>query len=131
MRGDRLLESRDRDGFQPVFNGKDWTGWAGPVDNYEIVDGTLKCKPEQGGTIFTKKEYGDFAARLEIRLPAGGNNGLAIRYPGDGDTAYVGMCEIQMLDNEDSEVRDARSTAVPRIDLRDDPGRARLPASRR
>ena len=87
--GRRLLESRDREGFQPVFNGKDWTGWAGPVDNYQIVDGTIKCKPEQGGTIFTKKEYGDFAARLEIRLPPGGNNGLAIRYPGDGDTAYV------------------------------------------
>ncbi len=99
--GRRLLESRDREGFQRVFNGKDWTGWAGPVDHYEIVDGSIKCKPEQGGTIFTKKEYGDFAARLEIRLPAGGNNGLAIRYPGDGDTAYVGMCEIQTLDNED------------------------------
>jgi len=99
--GRRLLESRDREGFQPVFNGKDWTGWAGPVDNYQIVDGTIKCKPEQGGTIFTKKEYGDFAARLEIRLPPGGNNGLAIRYPGDGDTAYVGMCEIQTLDNDD------------------------------
>jgi 3-keto-disaccharide hydrolase len=96
----RLLESRDREGFQPVFNGKDWTGWAGPVDNYEIVDGSLKCKPEHGGTIFTQKEYRDFAARLEIRLPAGGNNGLAIRYPGEGDTAYVGMCEIQTLDNE-------------------------------
>jgi hypothetical protein len=65
------------------------------------MDGSIKCKPERGGTIFTKKEYGDFAARLEIRLPAGGNNGLAIRYPGDGDTAYVGMCEIQTLDNED------------------------------
>jgi len=99
--GRRLLESRDREGFQPVFNGKDWTGWAGPVDSYQIVDGTIKCKPEQGGTIFTKKEYGDFAARLEIRLPPGGNNGLAIRYPGDGDTAYVGMCEIQTLDNDD------------------------------
>jgi len=99
--GRRLLESRDGEGFQAVFNGKDWTGWAGPVDNYEIVDGTIRCKPKQGGTIFTKKEYGDFAARLEIRLPPGGNNGLAIRYPGDGDTAYVGMCEIQTLDNED------------------------------
>ena len=28
------------------------------------------------------------------------NNGLAIRYPGDGDTAYVGMCELQVLDND-------------------------------
>lgn len=39
-------------------------------------------------------------ARLEFQLPPGGNNGLAIRYPGTGDTAYVGMCELQVLDNE-------------------------------
>ena len=24
---------------------------------------------------------------------------MAIRYPGSGDTAYVGMCELQVLDN--------------------------------
>ena len=24
---------------------------------------------------------------------------MAIRYPGNGDTAYVGMCELQVLDN--------------------------------
>ena len=38
-------------------------------------------------------------ARLEFKLPPGGNNGLAIRYPGQGDTAYVGMCELQVLDD--------------------------------
>src|SRR5204863_8288889 len=27
------------------------------------------------------------------------NNGLAIRYPGTGDTAYNGMCELQILDD--------------------------------
>ncbi len=32
-------------------------------------------------------------------MPKGGNNGLAIRYPGHGDTAYDGMCEIQVLDD--------------------------------
>jgi hypothetical protein len=57
------------------------------------------CKPEQGGTIYYNKELTDFAARLEFRLPPGGNNGLAIRYPGEGDTAYVGMCELQILDD--------------------------------
>ena len=39
-------------------------------------------------------------ARLEFKLPPGGNNGLAIRYPGSGDTAYVGMCELQVLDDQ-------------------------------
>jgi hypothetical protein len=37
---------------------------------------------------------------MEILIPPGGNNGLAIRYPGTGDTAYVGMCELQVLDSE-------------------------------
>ena len=77
-----------RRGIRAVFNGKDFTGWAGPVEKYEVRDGAIVCKPGKGGTIYTKDEYDDFVARLEFRLPPGGNNGLAIRYPGSGDTAY-------------------------------------------
>jgi 3-keto-disaccharide hydrolase len=94
-----LLSKKGSEGFQSVFNGKDFDGWAGPVDNYEVKDGAIVCKPHKGGTIYTKEEFSDFVARLEYRLPPGGNNGLAIRYPGSGDTAYVGMCEIQVLDD--------------------------------
>jgi hypothetical protein len=43
--------------------------------------------------------------RLEFKLPPGGNNGLAIRYPGHGDTAYEGMCELQVLDGEDAQYK--------------------------
>jgi hypothetical protein len=39
-------------------------------------------------------------ARLEFKLPPGGNNGLAIRTPGQGDPAYAAMCELQVLDSE-------------------------------
>jgi Domain of Unknown Function (DUF1080) len=90
---------RDEAGFTPIFNGRDFTGWAGAIESYEIVDGAIRCKPKQGGTIFTTKEYGDFVVRLEFKLPPAGNNGLAIRYPGEGDTAYVGMTELQVLDD--------------------------------
>ncbi len=85
--------------FKSLFNGSDLTGWAGPVANYEVVDGAIMCKKGKGGTIYTEEEFSDFVVQLEIQLPAGGNNGLAIRYPGSGDTAYVGMCELQVLDN--------------------------------
>jgi hypothetical protein len=95
-----LLATLGLKGFNLVFNGKDWTGWDGPVANYEIVDGALRCKPKAGGTIFTKETYGDFVVRFEFQLPPAGNNGLAIRYPGSGDTAYVGMTELQVLDTE-------------------------------
>ena len=95
-----MLAKKCADGFEAVFNGKDTTGWAGPVQNYEVKDGALVCKPHKGGTIFTKKQFKDFVARFEFKLPPGGNNGVAVRYPGQGDTAYVGMCELQVLDND-------------------------------
>ncbi|MBI1310854.1 DUF1080 domain-containing protein [bacterium] len=93
-----LLAGSD-DGFQSIFNGKDFEGWAGPTENYEVVDGTVRCKQGKGGTIYWNETLTDFVARLEFKVPPGGNNGLAIRYPGSGDTAYVGMCELQVLDN--------------------------------
>lgn len=101
-----LLSARGNEGFEPVFNGQDFTGWAGPTDNYEISAGVLKCKPGKGGTIYTEKVYKDFVVRFDFRLPPGGNNGLAIRYPGSGDTAYVGMCELQVLDTEHPKYKD-------------------------
>jgi hypothetical protein len=94
-----ILSKQGGKGFESVFNGKDLTGWAGPVDEYQVKDGAIMCRPGKGGTIYTRDEYADFVARVEYRLPPGGNNGLAIRYPGKGDTAYVGMCEVQVLDD--------------------------------
>jgi hypothetical protein len=94
----KLLQ-RDETGFVALFNGRDLSGWQGALDNYEVLDGAIRCKPHQGGTLFTKEQYENFVARLEFRLPAAGNNGLAIRYPGQGDPAYAGMCELQVLDS--------------------------------
>ena len=86
-------------GFKPVFNGQNLNGWEGPVNNYQVRDGAIVCKPGSGGTIYYHQPWSDFIVRFEFKLPPGGNNGLAIRYPGKGDTAYVGMCELQVLDN--------------------------------
>lgn len=94
-----LTAASQRAGFHPVFDGTDFAGWAGPIDNYEVKDGAIVCRPNKGGTIYTQEEFSDFVVRLEYKLPPGGNNGLAIRYPGHGDTAYVGMCEVQVLDD--------------------------------
>lgn len=94
------LATKATEGFQPIFDGKSLEGWAGAVDNYEVVNGSIRCKQGKGGTLHTKSEYSDFVARVEFKLPPAGNNGLAIRYPGQGDSAYTGMCELQVLDNE-------------------------------
>jgi hypothetical protein len=96
----RLLAAKADAGFKSLFNGRDLTGWTGPaLQNYEVVDGTIMCKPNQGGVLHTETMFRDFVVRLEFKLPPGGNNGLAIRYPGQGDTAYVGMTELQVLDD--------------------------------
>jgi hypothetical protein len=95
-----ILRKHGSAGFTDVFNGKDFTGWAGPLENYEVKDGAIVCRPKKGGNIYTKEEYADFAARVEYRLPPGGNNGLAIRYPGKGRPSEVAMCEVQVLDDD-------------------------------
>ena len=94
-----ILKQESEGEFKSVFNGKDLQGWFGAKENYEVANGAILCKPGKGGTLFTEAEYGDFVAQVEFRLPPGGNNGLAIRYPGNGNPAYAGMTELQVLDN--------------------------------
>lgn len=95
----RLRGNDDSAGFSSIFNGKDLSGWTGAVDGYEVSDGTLACKKGHGGNLYTEEEYADFVVRVEFNLPPGGNNGLAIRYPGEGRPAYQGMTELQVLDD--------------------------------
>jgi len=95
-----ILASRgSEEDYTDIFNGTDFTGWTGAVSNYEVKDGAIVCKQGQGGNIFTEKEYSDFVARLEFKLPPGGNNGLAVRYSGEG-RPYEGGLELQVLDSE-------------------------------
>lgn len=95
-----LLAKHGDEGFKSVFNGKSFDGWTGPLENYEVLDGAIVCKQGKGGNIHTKGEYGDHVVRLEYLLPPGGNNGLAIRYPGMGaHAATQAMCELQILDD--------------------------------
>ena len=96
-----MLAKHAPEGFQSVFNGKDFDGWAGDLGNHEIVDGAIVCKPKKGGVVFTKEQFDDFVVRLEFKTPPGGNNGLAIRHPGKGRASVDAMCEIQVLDDND------------------------------
>ena len=93
----QLLSELASEGFESIFNGKDFTGWQGSLDQYEIADGSITSL--KGGNIYTARKYSDFVFKLEFKVPPAGNNGLAIRYPGHGNPAYSGMCELQVLDN--------------------------------
>jgi hypothetical protein len=84
--------------FRPLFDGKDLNGWTGDTAGYAVEDGTLVCRQEGGGKLFTESQHADFSFRFDFKLTPGGNNGVGIRTPLEGDPAYVGM-EIQILDD--------------------------------
>jgi hypothetical protein len=98
------LFAADEPGFKPLFDGKTLNGWklvGGHGPGYVVQDGIIVCPKEGGGNLFTEKEYGNFAFRFEFKLTPGGNNGIGIRAPYEGDAAYQGM-EIQILDDGDA-----------------------------
>jgi hypothetical protein len=90
-----------------LFNGKDLTGWelVGGSSPWGVKDGVLYTEGGGGGWISTVKEYGNFKLDLEFRVPEGGNSGVFLRTPREGDPAYVGM-EIQVLDDYAPEYKD-------------------------
>lgn len=88
-------------GFTSLFNGKDLSGWKlvrGRGAGYVVQNGIIVCPADGGGNLFTEKEYANFVLRLDFRLSDGGNNGVGIRAPYEGDAAYQGM-EIQVIDD--------------------------------
>ncbi len=98
------------EGFIPMFNGVDMSGWVGNLKDYIPRDGMLVCDPQGGGhgNLYTDKEYSDFVMRFDFRLTPAANNGLGIRTPLEGDAAYVGM-ELQILDNEADVYKDLKN----------------------
>ena len=90
------------DGFKPLFNGKDLTGWkanqGGKMDVWGADNGVLFVAGGGGGWLMTEQEYGDFELKLEFKLPKMGNSGVCLRSPTKGDPAYVGM-ELQLIDD--------------------------------
>jgi hypothetical protein len=101
-----VLPAQTKDGFIPLFNGKDLDGWEvreskpGDKDKWAFQDNVLVAKPG-GGWIGTKKMYGDFVLKLDWRIFKGGNSGVFLRVPdvqSKESPSYLGL-EIQILDD--------------------------------
>lgn len=99
-------------GFTALFDGSTLNGWKlvrGRGPGYVVENGVIVCPADGGGNLYTEREYANFVLRLEWRLWEGGNNGIGIRAPLEGDAAYLGM-EIQVLDDESGKYRDLKPT---------------------
>lgn len=84
------LAARAENGFTPLFNGKDLTGWEGLDGFWSVVDGAIqgseqKETSKQTNLILTESKnepgkYGNFELRYSWRLlTPGGNSGMQIR----------------------------------------------------
>ncbi len=114
FRNIRVTELRHR----ALFNGKDLTWWTGAGDAAEkcwkVQDGLLTCTGAPGPWLRSKVEYDNFNLRLEYLVSPGGNSGVYVRVPADGnhhrdsDTAPPAGFEVQILDDAAAEYKNLK-----------------------
>src|SRR5436190_8074725 len=82
--GQTMLTFAAEEGFKPLFNGKDLSGWAGRPQHWSVEDGaitgrTTKERPAQGNNflIWTNGTVGDFELRLSYKIVPNNTNGFA------------------------------------------------------
>jgi hypothetical protein len=104
------IKLRDLSEFQPIYNGKDLSGWDTTGNWIPQDDGSLLIQPREGekgwtrydAYLFTQKKYKDFVLDLEYAYPPGGNSGVYFRVGDKKDPVGKGI-EVQILDSSKKE----------------------------
>src|SRR5262245_21160972 len=93
------------DGFVPLWNGRDLSGWrTGPDNAWVVEDGVLALRNRTDGKehnadyLWTQETYGDFILELEFKIPEQANSGLFIRTSDLKDPVYTGI-EVQVANS--------------------------------
>jgi hypothetical protein len=100
VHAEELSAAEKAEGFVSLFDGKTLAGWIGGTNAYAVRDGAIVCVQAKGGNLFTEKQYSDFVLRLDIKIPADANNGIAIRSPAQQGNLHLLGIELQILDDE-------------------------------
>jgi hypothetical protein len=92
-------------GYQPLFDGQSLAGWEGagePAEKcWKVEGGAIVCTGDKGPWLRSREQYGDYNLRLQYKLRAGGNSGVYIRVPADGDHhGDASGIEVQVLDDQ-------------------------------
>jgi len=87
------------DGFTPLFNGKDLSGWHisktnhhGTTPDYRVVHGLIVGTQNpigRGGILLTDKRYKNFEVYMEVKPDWGNDSGLFLRSTEKGQTYQV------------------------------------------
>jgi len=105
MRNIRITEI----GYQSLFNGKNHSQWVGadkPAEVcWKVADGSIQCTGEKGPWLRSENEYADFNFRFDYQVAPGGNSGIYVRVPADGNHHRNNLkeppagFEVQVLDD--------------------------------
>lgn len=83
---------------QPLFNGKDLTGWkVYGTEKWYVDKGELVCESgpdKQYGYFATEKEYKDFELTLEFKQESNGNSGVFFHSQIEGTTVSGWQAEV-------------------------------------
>jgi serine/threonine protein kinase len=84
-----------------LFNGRDLYGWLQKGHaGWSVKDGLLTGESVGAvGWLMSSREFGEFELELEYRLPPGGNSGVFLRAPENGNITGGEFNEIQLLDD--------------------------------
>lgn len=95
------------EGWTLLFDGQTMDGWRTfknqENDSWEIVDGTLHCKPfddaKKRADLMTVNQYGDFELAFEWKIAPQSNSGVIFRVTEEYDQPYFTGPEYQVLDD--------------------------------
>lgn len=102
--GDTAADNQTIPGFQPLFNGKDLSGFTDvntSPETWKVKDGVLVCSGNPIGVMRTEKQYENFILDIEWKfIDEGGNSGCFIWADGTPykDNPFPTGVEVQMLD---------------------------------
>jgi hypothetical protein len=132
-----VTAAENAEGFKPLFNGKDLTGWktfldpkvpgADPKKVWTITEGEIHCLGKPMGYLLTEKEYGDYVLRVQWRWPKEpGNSGVFV-YVSGPDKIWPKGVEAQLQSGQagDFWLVDGFKMKVPDSEGRQDPRQAR------
>ena len=93
-----ILFAGEEEGWQPLFNGKDLTGWTGNQKTPWLVEEGVLTWQKGCGYIWTKEQFGNFVLDLDFKVSKGANSGIFIRTAKPNNCVQTGI-EVQILDS--------------------------------
>jgi hypothetical protein len=77
-----LAQQPDKDGWIPLFNGRDFTGWKvnENTDTFKIVDGAIQANGQRSHCFYAgpvgNHDFKDFELKVDVKTAPGSNGGI-------------------------------------------------------